>query len=342
MKLQLRNTKTRALLAGVSALGLLAVNSQAVLFQNIAPQQLVFKLANFDEGTLYNSLPLNATIGASNNPAAGVPILDAATAIQAGGSLPTGSFGNLKDDSWGIAVVTQIFNAGDLVNPIWDPIVDKQQLTIMFYGGQDFFLKQVGVGAGLNDSQTIDSVGWRADFYLENTLNPFTNFNQALGPAGRLGGASYTSVTDSNLFPGPVLTTRSTAGFLRGAGDLGGPLTEVETTFNGDALNGAGAGAGFFSVAPTLGGVGALNAAYDNNGFIAPHIVGNTADFSFQFTSTSAGAGPWLQSSQDPIRTSIVPPTSVPEPATGLAALGCLVPMIGRRRRASVPAVSAA
>lgn len=324
-------------------------NAKAVLFEDIAPGQLVFKIANFDEGTLYDTQAVNGTVGVSNNPAAGAPLLDGATALQAANSHSIAAFGNNLEDSWGIAFVQQIFYANDLVNPIWTSVGDSQQLTVMFYGAQDFYLNQNAVGPGLQSSQTISSVGLRVDMYLQNTSDgSFTSFDQSLGPAARpldvAGGtkandASYPTVTDSNgttfTLGVPVLTTVSTDGFLRGLGDHGGPATEFETTFNGDSLNGAGSGAAFVSVAPTLGGVGSLNAKYDTNSFLAPHVVGNTADFSIQFTSTTDGSGPWLVSSQDPIRT-VLGSTSVPEPATGLAALGCILPAwFGRRRKAS-------
>lgn len=329
-----RSKFTKIALGATLALSVASNKSDAVLFQDIAPGALVFKLANFDEGTLYNTQTLNTELGVSNNPAAGAPLLDAATALQAGNAFNIAPSGNGLEDSWGIAFITQIFYANDLVTPIWDATVDNQQLTAIFYGAQDYYLKQLGVGTGLQNSQVIASTGLMVDLYLDNTLSPgFTTFDQSLGPGARTGAASYPGVTDSNVFGSPVLTTRSTAGFLRGAGDLGGQATELETVFNGDSANAAGSGAAFLSVAPTLGGVGSLNSIYDNNSFDAPHILGNTADFSIQFTTTTDGSGPWLLSSQDPIRTEVIS-TSVPEPATGIAALACMMPLLSRRRKA--------
>jgi hypothetical protein len=290
--------------------------AHAVKFENIAPGDLVFKLANFDEGTLYQTQPVGASVGATNDPATGVPLLDAITSLQAGSAHVLAPYGNKLEDSWGIAIITQIFYASDPVNPIWDSVADQQQLTVIFYGAQDFFLNQVAVGGGLLNSQIVASVGLKIDMYLQDTSDPnFTSFSQLFGPgarpidlvgAGKADDASYPTVTDSNgtsfTLGVPVLTTVATPGFLRGLGDLGGPATEFETTFNGDALNALGSGAAFVSVAPTLGGVGSRNADFDTDSFAAPHIAGNTADFSIQFTSTSDGSGDWLVSSQDPIR----------------------------------------
>ena len=346
--------------AALSALLLvgLATSAKAVLFQNITPGDLVFKIADFDSGTLYNTQLLNGTLGTTNNPATGASALagqlDSPGAVfaQAAGAHAIATFGNNLEDSWGIATVTQIFNANNLVTPVWSSTIDNQQLTVMFYGSQDFFLKQVSIGGGILDSQTIDSVGLNVDLYLQDNANgSFTSFNQALGPAGRpadvagltkANDASYQTVTDSNgttfTLGVPVLTTKSTAGFLRALNDLGGPATEFETTFNGSAANGAGSGATFLSVTPTLGGVGTFNALYDTNSFAAPHIAGNTADFSVQFTTTTQGTGAsgWLLSSQDPIRGRIIP-----EPTTGIMGLACMLPVLMRglaRRRKSLEA----
>jgi hypothetical protein len=346
--------KTRTYLAPTAAalaafLGLsISPDAQGVAFQNLAPDQYVFKLANYDEGTLYAPLPggVGSTAGVTNNPAAGVTALDALPQIGASFAHNTGPFGagvNAGlEDGWGTAIVTQIFRASDPVTPVWSPVADGQQLTIMFYGIQDFFVRQDAAA-----TFTTGSVGFTADFYLQDTgLGGFTNYNSlALGPGARPANtgaltkaedASFPTVTDSNgttfQLGVPVLTTKSTPGFLRGLGNLGGPATEFETTFNGDALNGAGEGSSFVSVAPTLGGNGTLNALWNNNSFLAPHIVGNTADFQLQFTTTTQDSGPWLVSSNDPIRTQLIP-----EPTTALVGLGCLLPIftrhLGRRRK---------
>ena len=301
----------------VAAIGIgLGPRAQAVKFENIAPGDLVFKLLNFDEGTLYQTLPLDATSGASNDPATGAPLLDGITTQQAGNAHSLAAYGNKLEDSWGIAIVTQIFYASDPLNPIWSSVIDQQQLTIIFYGAQDFFVRQNGVGPGQQNSQTIASCGLKIDFYLQDNNDPnITDFSQLAGPGARpadLAGAdksndaSYPTVTDSNgttyTLGVPILTTVSTPGFLQPTGVLGGPATELETTFNGSSINASGLGSAYVSVAPTLGGVGTRNADFDTNSFAAPHIAGNTADFSIQFTTTTDGSFDWLVSSQDPMR----------------------------------------
>jgi hypothetical protein len=347
--------KTRTYLAPSAAalaafLGLsISPEAQGVAFQSLAPDQYVFKLSNYDEGAVYAPLAggVGATAGVTNNPAAGVPVLDALPQLGATFAHNTGSIGTGIEDSWGVAFVTQIFKASDPVTPVWSTASDNQQLTIMFYGTQDFFLRQNANGP-LGPSFTTSSVGFTADFYLQDTgLGGFTSYNAlALGPGARPANtgaltkaedASFPTVTDSNgtafTLGVPVLTTRATPGFLRGLGDLGGPATEFETTFNGDSLNGNGEGAAFLSVAPTLGGVGTSNALWDNNSFLAPHIAGNRADFQLQFTATTQNSGNWFLNSQDPIRTQLIP-----EPTTTLVGLGCVLPIfarhLGRRRKA--------
>lgn len=294
----------------------LAPGAKAVKFENIPPGNLVFKLFNFDEGTLYQTLPLDSVAGVSDDPAAGAPILDAITTQQAGNAHTIAAFGNKLEDSRGIAVITQIFNENGFVNPVWDSTIDQQQLTIIFYGAQDFFMQQVGVGTGQQNSQTIASAGLKMDFYLQDKTDPnYTAFSQLPGPSARpadlVGNdksddASYPTVTDGNgttyTLGVPVLTVVSTPGFLHGPGDLGGVATELETTFNGSAINSSGLGTAFVSVAPTLGGVGTRNADFDTDSFASPYIAGTTADFSIQFTSTTDGSFDWLPSSQDPIR----------------------------------------
>ncbi len=354
--------KTRTYLAPSAAalaafLGLsISQDAQAVAFQNL-PQlpsgvTYVWKLSNFEEGSLYATQPLNGEIGATNNPALGVGLMDAQQVSAPVGARNTGAIpgagGSLAEDSWGIAVIQQIFRSDNLVTPVWNAAADNQQLTTLFYGTQDFYGKQVSLGLNpgpQDDSMTIASRGLQIDVYLsDTTLGSHTSFtpgNPALA-ANRPADDAYLTVTDSNfgLNSGtattarPVLTMRSDSGFLRGTGDFGGLATEFETTSIGTSLNLAGSGAAFLSVAPTLGGTGSLNSLWDTNGFLSPHVAGKRADFSLQFTATVDGSGDWLLSSQDPFRGSVIP-----EPTTALIGLGCMLPMLtgafGRRRKST-------
>lgn len=360
---QSMNTRSILKPVGAAIVSILTVgispDAKGIAFQNLtqlpAGVSYVFKLSNFDEGALYATQPLNGEIGATNNPAAGVALMDAQEVLSPVNAHNTGGIaglgGSVREDTWGTAIIQQIFRSDNLVMPVWSAAADQQQLTMMFYGAQDFYGKQTSLGLApgpQDDSMTIASRGLQIDVYLENTANPFTSYNAlALGPGGRpadlavingANDASYTSVTDSNVFGNqPVLTMRTTPGFLRGAGDLGGLATEFEVTVNGAADNLASSGAAFMSVGPTLGGVGVLNHLWDTNGFSAPHIAGNTADFSMQFTATVDGSGPWLLSSQDPVRGYVIP-----EPTTALTGIGCMLPILmgalGRRRKSAVVA----
>ncbi len=347
----IKNRAGVAVAALVASIGL-TTSAKATLFQNLpatAPgDQYVFKLANFDNGTLYNGLPLNGTLGVSDNPAAGSAILDAGAniAAQAVGAHAIAPFlggvatGTGLEDSWGIATITQIFKASDPVTPVWQagagPGTDNQQLTVMFYGEQDFFLKQVAANA-----QLTDGVGLHADFYLQDVANgSFTSFNNGGARPADIAGftqandASFPTVTDSNgtLFTAgvPVLKLLSTPGFINGPGILGGVATEFETTFNGNALNGFGQGSSYLNVVG-----GSLAGVYNTNSFVSPYLANTFADVSVQFTTTTAGAAPnWLVSSQDPMRT-----VAVPEPTTVLAGLGCMAPilssLLARRRKSA-------
>ena len=328
--------------------------ADAILFQNLpatAPgDQYVFKLVDFDNGSLYTPLPLNSAVGfgqggASATLAAGTSALDGITTAQAGAAhaIAPYSGGVLTntglEDSWGIAAVTQIFRASDPLTPVWTagsgPGTDNQQLTLMFYGEQDFYVKQVAAG-----SQTTDGINLHVDFYLQDTSDPsFTSFSNAGPRPADIAGfthandASFPTVTDSNgtLFTAgvPVLQMVSTPGFINPDGTLGGSATEFETTFSGTALNGSGLGTSFLSV---VGGT--LASAYNTNAFTDLYLPGVvTADMSVQFTSTTAGAGPFLVSSQDPLRAVVIP-----EPASTLGGIACALPILGsflsRRRKA--------
>lgn len=352
MKTKPFNTRAGVAVAALVASIGLSTSAKAILFQNLPAttpgDQYVFKLADFDNGTLYQNIAPNTAVGfgqggASATLAAGTQALDAAGVVlqQAVGAHAIAPFsgGALTnaglEDSWGIAAVTQIFRASNPLVPIWDTVVDNQELTLMFYGAQDYYSRSTGAG-----NQTTDSIGLNADFYLQDKALPgYTPFsNLGARPADIAGfsqanDASFPTITDSNgtLFTAgvPVLKLRSTSGFINAPGVLGGVDSEFQTTFNGNALNGSGLGSAFGDV---VGGTLAAN--YNTNSFVSPYIAGKTADISIQFTTTTAGAGPWLVSSQDPLRAVVVP-----EPTTVLAGLGCMVPILnslfGRRRKSA-------
>lgn len=349
----LRNLKylkrAGAAIAVLSASIGLSPSAHAILFQDlpgVAPgDQYVFKLLDSDNGTLYNGVTNGrygfGESGASANVASGVTALDGLTTTQATGFHTIGTFGDGKEDSWGIAQVTEIRLASTnaLVWQSWNSpgsIGDNQQLTMFFYGEQDFYLHKTTA------TQLTAGTGLHVDLYLQNATDPlFTPYSNTanLRPADLPGftqanDASYPTVTDSNgttfINGAPVLQLLSTSGFIRDVGDEGGLATEFETSFTGTSGGGSGLGTSFFDVVG-----GSLGTKYNTNS-IESNFVNKFADISVQFTSTTIGANGWLVSSQDPLRAA-----PVPEPASAIAGFACLVPILGsvlgRRRKSSIP-----
>lgn len=316
MKIANSTISLAAALAAISATGTPA-NVHAVLFQDLPPGDYVFHLDSYFNATAYIPQPVNSAVGVSNNVAVGAALTDAVELTHAAGAFALSSFGNGLEDLWGVALVKRIDDESIPGSPVtvWTEATSQQQLTVMFYGAQDFFLRQDS-----SFSQTIAAAGLRADLWLSETNLPGFSAFSPNGTAGRTAPASYITGTDGL----PVLTLASQPNFLRDTGDLGGPATEVER-----AVGSVVTGSGYFSVAPTLGGIGILNADWDSNRFAAPY-GNNTADFHFEFASTALGTNYWDAESIDPIRGSVVP--AVPEPATGLAALACVGPIVWSRR----------
>ena len=253
----------------------------------------------------------------------GIATLDAAESAGATGAVSVqttvngvgqgaGTVG--PEDSWGIARVSQITDLAN--NVVWSEAGKNAQLTVMFYGEKDFYIKQLAGGF-----QEINGVGLHTDLYLQSHGVGFTAFDSTLGSGGRTGLSSYTNVTDGAL----ILSTVSTPGFIHDTGILGGPTTEFLSNYNATS---GGTGQAYLSVTG-----GSMASAFNTNGFISPYNS-NTADLFAQFT-TNAFAGSsvnnWLVSSQDPVIGNFAP---VPEPSTyGLAAAGALAGIIALRRR---------
>jgi len=269
---------------------------------------ITIKYSNFDMGTVYansngSSLP-NGSYG-SSNPATGITTLDGLPQFDA-----TGSVG--AEDSWGIAVVASIEDGNG--NTIWSPAGKGQQLTVMFYGAQDFQLVQNGL------SQELSSVGLHIDLYVQNFSDPgFTAYDGTLGSSGRNSLSSYDNVTDGTK----VLSLLSTAGFLYGAGDHGGLATEFASRFQPGV---GGLGSSYLNVVG-----GSMATSFDTNG-ITSIFTGAKADFYAEFTTaTSNVPSDWLVRSHDPVSGAFL---AVPEPSTyGLMAAGALVGIVALRRR---------
>lgn len=271
-------------------------------------------LQDFDMGTLYPAL------GATGN-GAGYGQNGTGTQTVAGGettlngiqtAAATGAIGS--EDSWGIARIITITDLAG--NVVWSEPVKHAQLTVMFYGEQDFYVNQLA-----NGFQEVDGSGMHVDLYLQNYTDPlYTAYNPSAGSAGRTGASGYTTVTDGQL----VLSTVSTADFIHPAGTLGGLATEFDSVFNQTS---GGSGQAYLSV---TGGTYAKQ--FDQNYFSSPYVAGVTADLFAQFTTVvNSSTGNWLVSSNDPVTGDFV---AVPEPSTyGLLGAAFLSGIIALRRR---------
>jgi hypothetical protein len=271
-------------------------------------------LQNFDMGTTYPSLGATGTSagfgqdGGAASVGAGITALNG---IQTAG--PTGAVG--AEDSWGIA---RIITITDLVGSvIWSEAGKNAEITAMFYGVQDFYIRQLA-----NGFQNIDGTGLTADFYFQSKTDPlYTQYDPNSGSAGRTGLDDYTTVTDGTMF----LRTVSVPDFIHDAGVLGGLDTEFNSTFNNTS---GGQGQAYVSV---TGGADA--AQFDTNGFVSPFGTGTTADLFAQFTTVApSGVSDWLVSSNDPVRGNIA---GVPDSGSTLLMLtmGLAGLALGYRRR---------
>jgi len=288
-------------------------------------------LGNFDMGTLY---PVNVPGtsagfgqgGTAANIQAGIAQLDSIQTAGATGALPTNTTINGvsqpatlgAEDTWGVARITQITDSAGFI--VWSESGKNQQLTVVFYGEKDYYVRQLAAGF-----QQTDGVGLHVDLYLQDKTNPsYTPYNPLLGSGGRLDLSHYTTVTDSNgtssLLGVPILTTVSTPGFIHAAGVLGGLEAEFTSNFNQTS---GGDGQGYLSVTG-----GSMASQFNTNAFSSPFGTGNTADLFAQFTTRSILGTPdavsdWLASSNDPVRGRLT--TAVPEASTMMAGAAGLV-----------------
>jgi hypothetical protein len=309
--------------AGIAAAAILAVvgftpsaNAQLNFSPGFTGGFVSIKYSNFDMGTLYPTQG-NGSYGVTNNTAAG----SAALNLLPGQIAPTNPAGltGLAEDSWGIARLSTIEDFSS--NTIWSQIGTGQEVTVIFYGSQDFFLSKDGT------QQVTSSYGLHIDLYLQTVGSPgYTAYNPSLGSAGRTSQSTYNTVTDGTL----LLSTVSTAGFLYAPGVEGGTATEFTSTF-APGVNGK--GSAYLNVTG-----GTMASQFNTNSIQSVFNPGLFADLRVEFT-TQPNSGPgsvgnptgdWLVRSNDPVTAFIVP---VPEPSTyGLVAAGALLGLVAFRR----------
>jgi hypothetical protein len=281
----------------------------------------LINLQDFDMGTLYPSTLPGGAAGFGENGtgtqtvAGGISTLNSIQTAGAVGANPAGG-----EDTWGIARINTITDQFGSI--IWSTAGKQAELTVMFYGEQDFYIQNLANNPGY---QSIDGVGLHADLWLQSFTDPgFTQYNPGQGSAGRTALDRYTSVTDGTM----ILSTVSTAGFLHGPGQFGGPSSEFNSVFNPNA---GGEGQAYLSV---TGGADA--AQFNTNGYTSPYIPGNTADLFAQFTTdANPGVSNWLVSSNDPIEGNIA--RGVPDSGSTLLLFGLGLGFLAeayRRRRA--------
>jgi hypothetical protein len=274
-------------------------------------------LQNFDMGALYPALGATGTaIGygaggtGTQSVAGGISTLNAAQTAGAVGAKP-------GEDSWGVARILTITDLAGSV--VWSEAAKNAQLTVMFYGEQDFYVNQLA-----NGFQEIDGTGLHVDLYLQSKAAPgYTQYNPLPGSSGRslLNDHDYATVTDGTQ----ILTTVATGGFLHPNGTLGGLATAFASIFNASS---GGTGQTYLSV---TGGTDASR--FDTNSFTSDFVPGATADLFAQFTTTinDPAVGDWLVRSNDPVSGLF---TAVPEPSTyGLIGAAALAGIIALRRR---------
>jgi hypothetical protein len=278
----------------------------------------VIKYFNFDMGTVYAPLGAPGTAAGfgqngtgTQTVAGGITTLNGIPHTDATGAMPAGG-----EDSWGIAKVEGIFDTAG--GRIWSQDVKGQELTVMFYGAQDFYVQQVE-----NGYQEINSTGLHVDMYLQTVGGPgYTAYNPLLGAGGRLTQSTYTTVTDGTM----ILSTVSTGGFMFPNGTFGGLATEFRTNFNAGS---GGLGEAYLNITG-----GTMASVFDTDSITSPVSLatnpGLRADLFAQFTTSLTPVSDWLVSSQDPVTGLMVP---IPEPSTyGLIAAGALIGIVALRR----------
>ena len=279
---------------------------------------IVMKYMNFDVGTVYPTYAVGTSHGYSGPPnvalvGGGVATLDGLGATPPPGVVPGLVYPTSNEDSWGICRLTTIKDPAGWV--LWTPAVKGREVTMLFRGEQDFYVKQESAV-----EQYIDGVGFALDFY-EEPLPSATSWDPTGGTAVRGSATTYPTITEGNL----VLSLRSVPGFINGPGEYGGLATEFESRFKVSTLTGEGD-----VYADVVGG--SQMAIYDSNNISTAVSVANgfpNTDMSIAWTMQGTNVADWLVTSEDPIHTTVL----IPEPVTTVSVLLAVAGIGGYLRR---------
>jgi hypothetical protein len=286
------------------------------------------------------------------NPVTGLPSIPVGTntgAVSAAtlNGLPQipapGGFG---DDTWAIAFVTRIVDPVTNAN-VWTPLGKNQQITGMFYGAQDIWLRQNSL-----TNQEIASSGFTFEAYLQQGNTPVPSFAGIL-PSARTGIGQFPNFTNP---PAPTNGASSLQLLARFQGtngffDPGLPdgIDTTATQFLGNFTSSVGAqgsGQGFATVDNTVGQrqFPGGPSIFESNFFkgidsgvdldkVTPGVQNSVlADARFVFSTQTLPnfnqPNRWTVAVTGPLETNVIP-----EPSSVLFGLSCLLPPLIRRRR---------